>query len=324
MNSVETINVEEEELEAPSITRRMLSSGYSMAFSTIFHLIVLLLLAFALNGSRNSGSITLEVASDQTDLYESTQMEIEFEMDSQISEAPQTVELESDSLDQIPVEDLFDFSAADAVLPSDGDLSNDNSGSNFGRNGGASSGFFGITPTGERIVYIIDMSPSMASGYPQRRYDRAIDEVMRSVDQLSPDQKFNVILFCFKMHRMPPRDEAMFAPNAQNKKRLATWLASKRLEPGTDPRQALVAGLGLNPTCCFLLSDGEFNGRQIQLPVQFGNASAATLAAKYNQGNAPIHTIGLEDEGSQNQMKKIARDSGGSYKFIPRIEPPRN
>lgn len=323
MKPTEIVVVEVDEPEALSVSRRMLSSGYSVGLSTIFHLIILLLLAFALNGGRKSGAITLEMNSDQSELYDSTEMEIEFESEGDLSDVPETVELDSELLEEIPVEDLFDFSAADTELPP-ASSSSGNSGDQGQSTGAASSGFFGIVPTGERIVYIIDMSPSMASGYPQRRYDRAIDEVMRSVDQLNPDQKFNVILFCFRMYEMPTRSKKMIVPNDQNKRRLATWLASKRLEPGTDPRPAIVSALKLNPTCCFLLSDGEFNGREGQLNRQFGGSDAASLAARYNQSDCPIHTIGLEDEGSQKLMKRIARESGGSYKFIPRIEPPRH
>ena len=38
----------------------------------------------------------------------------------------------------------------------------------------------------------------MAEGKYGRRYDRAVSEVLRSVDLLRPDQKFYVYLFCFK------------------------------------------------------------------------------------------------------------------------------
>jgi hypothetical protein len=180
-------------------------------------------------------------------------------------------------------------------------------------------GFFGIEPSGKKIVYIIDMSVSMGyTGYYGPRYQRAVAEALKSIEQLSADQQFFVILFSFDCYEMnigqPPRQ--FVAPTDENKTRLANWLASVQLGSGTDPRVAIVRALEMNPSCIFLLSDGEFNGRYFNNPPYRRKASAVELAKLHNQGGCPIHTIGLEDKSSQKDLTLISGQSGGVYKFV--------
>ena len=180
-------------------------------------------------------------------------------------------------------------------------------------------GFFGIEPTGQRIVYVLDMSVSMGySGYYGPRYTRAVSELMRSVEQLRPDQRFYVILFCFATFEMdigtPPGQ--FVSPTAENKDRLGRWLTNIQLGPGTDPRVAIVRALELKPSCVFLLSDGEFNGSFFDNPPYGKRSSAVTLARTRNPGHCPIHTIGLEDKANQKDLSRISKESGGRYKFV--------
>ena len=135
-----------------------------------------------------------------------------------------------------------------------------------GKSGG--NGFFGITATGKRVVYVIDMSPSMVEGYGKTRYEKAITEVMNSVDQLESDQSFFVYLFCFKTYPMRISRGEYCLPTKENKRKLWRWLSSRNLESGTDPREAVVAALRTQPTCLFLVqvtSDETFN--QFSIPI---------------------------------------------------------
>ena len=181
------------------------------------------------------------------------------------------------------------------------------------------SKFFGVETTGDRIVYIIDMSVSMRyRGYHARRYDRAVAEVLSSVDQLDPEQSFYVYLFCFEKYEMDIGQPAgtFCQPTDQNKRKLRNWLESVDLGAGTDPRESLVLALGRKPTCIFLLSDGEFNGVRYN-NGQFGKRKTAVeIARQYNVVGCPIHTIGLEDKANQRKMTAIAKQSGGTYRFV--------
>jgi hypothetical protein len=182
-----------------------------------------------------------------------------------------------------------------------------------------SIGFFGIEATGNRVVYILDISASMSyAGYYGRRYDRAVAELLNSLSQLREDQTFYVLLFCFECFEMDVGQEpGMFLPaTGENIDLVGEWLNGVQLGSGTDPRLAVVSALERDPSCVFLLSDGEFNGEFYNNPPYRKQNSAATLAKRHNKNNAPINTIGLEDKGSQRQMMTIAEQSGGKYRFV--------
>ena len=317
----------DEDIEAPTISRQMQSSGLSFGISIIVHLSLFLVLALIFSSSASRGLITLQLESidDSVEMYHDEIPTIELaEPEAVVELAQQQLEqaIESDTID-IPDEVLVDWSALETSSMDEaiGELLMEEAGTESDQQAG-SKGFFGIEPTGNRIVYIIDMSPSMSYGYQVRRFDRAVNEVLTSVNQLRSDQEFLVFLFCFNMYVMDIEGPGEYChPTEGNKAKLAAWLASVGLRAGTDPREAIVAALQTNPSCCFLLSDGEFNGRRYRNNRVFDNRTTAVkLAKKYNQYDCPIHTIGLEDRGSQRAMTDIAENSGGTYKFVPALK----
>lgn len=315
----------DEDIEDPVLTRGLMSSGLSFAVSVVFHLIILLMLAFAFRATYGDGTITLELnTSDNAAMFIQEEALIEFNSDDDALEAEEMleeVEFENKEVES-EIDEVFDFSELEDFIV-DGNFANEQTGNESGgkegeKQEGARSGFFGIDPVGDKIVYIIDMSPSMDNGKYERRYDRAVKEVLSSVDQLRPDQQFFVFLFCFRSYAMNLEGPMTFVhPTPENKKRLRRWLRTTTLESGTDPREALVSALAMKPTCCFLLSDGEFNGRVYGTGKYGRGASAIALSKKHNKNNCPINTVGLEDEGNQRAMTQIAEDSGGVYRFVP-------
>ncbi len=319
----------DEDIEVPTISRNLQSSGLSFGILIVVHLSLFLVLALIFTASSGRGLILLELEliDDSADMYLDEMPTIQLEVPEPVVELDQQQleqALESDAL-ATPDEALVDWSALERSnieqefreLPA---KKSADGAENDKQAGG--TGFFGIDATGNRIVYIIDMSPSMAYGYQVRRYDRAVNEVLASVSQLRPDQEFLVILFCFKMTVMDIEGRGKYClPTEKNKAKLASWLASVQLQPGTDPREAIVVALQKNPSCCFLLSDGEFNGRRHRNNRVFDNRTTAVqLAKKFNQDYCPIHTIGLEDRGNQGVMTAIAKNSGGKYKFVPALD----
>ena len=317
----------DEDFEAPTISRNVQSSGLSFGISIIVHLILFLILALIFSTGTSNGLITLELEAvdDASDLYLDETPLVEME------QAEPVVELNQQDLNEAFEEETM--AAADAPLvdwaamenasfeESLGELPLETDGVEKEKDAGQ-TGFFGIEATGNRIVYVIDMSPSMEYGYQIRRYDRAVNEVLASVSQLRPDQEFLVFLFCFNMYVMDIEGPGKYClPTPANKSALERWLATVRLQAGTDPREAIVAALQKDPSCCFLLSDGEFNGRRYRNNRVFDNrTSAVQLARIHNKEYCPIHTIGLEDRGSQRDMTTIAKDSGGTYKFVPALD----
>jgi hypothetical protein len=316
----------EEDIEAPTISRNVQSSGLSVGISLVVHLSLFLVLAMIFASATSNGLITLELESvDNTaDLYQDEMPLVELDQPDPVVDLAQE-ELENtieEQLIEAPEAAMVDWSSMETLSMVDaiGELPAEGEGVEVEKQAGG-KGFFGIEATGNRIVYIIDMSPSMEYGYQVRRFDRAVNEVLTSVNQLRSDQEFLVFLFCFNMYVMDIEGPGKYClPTDPNKEALARWLGTVRLQPGTDPREAIVAALQTNPTCCFLLSDGEFNGRRYRNNRVFDNRTTAVqLAKRHNPDYCPIHTIGLEDRGSQRDMTAIAKDSGGTYKFVPAL-----
>ena len=316
-NDVKGQKLIDPDIEEPAVSRRTVRSSLSFACSLVAHLVLLLFLTLFWFAAEGSDLISLDAATTPNELSEEvmfsaitveTSSEM-LEVDSEMLEEGLTELALSEStdisVDQLPQsEGLFDDLELTPV-PS------------------VAGGFFGLEAKGNKIIYIIDVSPSMSVGYPQSRFRRAVDEVKKSIASLRPDQQFFVFLFSFKTQSMRIAGKHQFcSPTAENQMALEQWLDSRMLLPGTDPREAIVEALQMKPTCCFLLSDGEFNGRNVQ-NGPFGGGRSATaekLAKKHNRSKCPIHTIGLEDRQNQKVLSTIARQSKGTYKFIPAVE----
>jgi tetratricopeptide (TPR) repeat protein len=194
------------------------------------------------------------------------------------------------------------------------------------RGSGAGASFFGTVAYGDQFVYVVDISTSMDRGQGLNasegsRFARAMEELLSSIDRLSPAQSFYVILFNGETRRM--FDETSVFPKPlpatpENKQRLNDWLTTVRTGEWTDPRAALKLGLAMRPSALFLLSDGEFNGQQRGLNAGLlnGNPSVTEVIDRYNRGGTPIHTVAYEDKSSCKQMELIAHSTGGEYLFV--------
>lgn len=160
--------------------------------------------------------------------------------------------------------------------------------------------FFGVKAKGQRFVYVVDCSGSMLD---EARLVRAKDEVRRSVQKLQQPQQFKVIFYNEAPIPMPgdlPRTADLTAKN-----QLLAWMNLIEPDGDTDPRGALQLALSLRPDAVFLLSDGEFlNG-------------TADAVAKSNSRKIPIHCIDLGNGVGGDQLKRIAKDSGGRYALRP-------
>jgi hypothetical protein len=186
--------------------------------------------------------------------------------------------------------------------------------------------FFGTVAYGERFVYVLDMSSSMSrlckGRYGGTRFEVATEELIRSVDQLSEDQQFYVILFCSHTRQLFDSNSPvpqMLPATAQNKQRLRQWLRLVKTNGGTDPRAAVRTGLQMKPSALFLLSDGEFNGQQSAtgaFGVSPDTLSIEEVVAANRHDYTPLHTIAFEDRTNCARMRALAESTGGTYLFV--------
>jgi Mg-chelatase subunit ChlD len=164
-----------------------------------------------------------------------------------------------------------------------------------------SARFFGLGADGAKsVVYVIDCSGSMGGN----KLELAKREMIRSIRALRADQEFHVIFF--RNIAMIMRDGSLLPATAANKERVIEWINSVDSGGGTDPRPALTKALEVHPETIYVLSDGLFE------------AACVTEVKKANHGlnRATIYTVGFGDRTGEAQLTRLAKDSGGQYRFV--------
>ncbi|MEM8679195.1 MAG: hypothetical protein AAGF97_07585 [Planctomycetota bacterium] len=218
----------------------------------------------------------------------------------------------------------------DLALAGQGGLGGDGRGAALA---GPHANYFGISAAGDRFVYALDMSTSMNARMGRSaggsRFKRACAELQRSVNALTADQSFYVILFCYKTRYL--FDESQLFPQMvpatdENKARLREWLATIRTGPGTDPRSSVHVGLQMRPSALFLLSDGEFNGHSGKRRCRglIGNPTIQDVVFSQPGAPVPIHAIAYEDQINRATMEQLAALTGGEFRFVSSGRKPTN
>ena len=156
--------------------------------------------------------------------------------------------------------------------------------------------FFGLRAEGKVFIFVVDRSGSMDDG---DRLDRAKRELIRTVTAMQPPQRFQVIFYNDRATPMP--GDLPKSADYSSRNQLARWLNRIDAEGGTDPRSAIALALGQRPDAVFLLSDGAFPD------------GTAPAVAALNPRKIPIHCVDLAGGAGGDDLKIIARESGGQY-----------
>ncbi len=136
-------------------------------------------------------------------------------------------------------------------------------------------------------------------GYDRLR--RAKREIRRSVGELKFPQRFHVIFYNDHAFQMPGGMPQSAESGA--KLTLANWMGGIDADGETDPRSAMTQAIAMKPDAIFLLSDGEFPPGSVE------------DIARKNAKKVPIHCIDMA--GASEDLKKIAKESGGQYVSRP-------
>lgn len=218
------------------------------------------------------------------------------------------------------------------------------------KEGTVASEFFGIPVTGNNVYFVVDISGSMewpfdatTSAGPPGKFDkeasrmaRAKAELLKVIDALAPDSKFNV---CFFSDHVKEWKNTLVEANPKTKKALATYVAKVNPGGGTMLYDGLDAALKVKFAAkkddayesyvdeIFLLSDGsptlgtitntseilrivrEWNqGAQVRIHAVFiGNEDVD----KANSGGRPTRLPG--NMGAEEFMKKLAEENNGRF-----------
>ena len=182
--------------------------------------------------------------------------------------------------------------------------------------GGPRGSFFGIQADGHEFVYVLDVSGSMRGA----RYVRAAAELVKSVNELRPSQRFYVVLFNGSTTQLFGESTVLptsVVASRENKSRLEQWLYQIEPNGSTDPRQALHLALRMNPSVVFMLSDGEFTDKRKRADRGMFRDNADTYAVVEATGtDVAVNAIAFEDPRSCGNMQRLATMTSGQYRFV--------
>jgi hypothetical protein len=163
--------------------------------------------------------------------------------------------------------------------------------------------FFGIRADGRRFVYVVDCSGSMV-GAP---YQRAQQELIRSLAALSKSQEFFVILYSDNSYPMyfPKNTQEFVKASDAAIEQVQTWVTNFSHHGGTNPEPALEQALKMKPDAVFFLTDGAIPD------------STPDSVRQANSSNVSVHTIGFTNRAGESTLQQIADENNGSYLYVP-------
>jgi len=177
----------------------------------------------------------------------------------------------------------------------------------LGAGGGGSGkgvGFFGTRTRADSVVFVVDMSGSMNDG---RRFDRAVDELIRSLNAMVPSQKFFIFFYNGVTYPMfDQRSAKLMAATPATRTKAIKWIKTLQPDGDTAPEDAIERALKLKPQVIYFLTDGE-------IPP-----TTRDTAKKFNQDRKTvIHTIAFVTQEGAEMLRGIALDNRGKYRFVP-------
>ncbi|MGH7163336.1 MAG: vWA domain-containing protein, partial [Planctomycetota bacterium] len=163
---------------------------------------------------------------------------------------------------------------------------------------------FGIPVRGRRVVFCADVSASMRYKLPL-----AYDQLARAVKGLPSTSRFEIVFFNEFVH--PWRGRLSHA-DPVTKELVVRHLPTIEIKSYTNLFDALEAGLAMEPTEIFLISDGEPNRGRKQLPRDI-----LSELRRSNSRKVPIHTVSVvrtvDGDGHIPLLREIAEESGGEH-----------
>lgn len=126
-------------------------------------------------------------------------------------------------------------------------------------------------------------------------------------------------MFCYRTRVMFDGRPRMISATEVNKQKISQWISGLGLGAGTDPRYGTMMALQLKADAIFLLSDGEFNGREVNTHGIRGNVPIERILARHRKDTVPIHTIAFEDLLNRKRLRGIALSTNGTHRFVGHV-----
>ena len=180
------------------------------------------------------------------------------------------------------------------------------------KEGDGGTEFFGTRSYGSEFVFVIDCSDSMSADY---RWDRAVTELVATLDQFDDKQKFLVMLYNDRNFMMfgAPSDQKLIPATAENKRRISEWLGAAMPFAGTRPASSVRLALRKKPDAIYFLSDGELRDNTMFGLRQWNEPRKGPDGIKRL---TPIHTILLGSNFGRRTMRTIAEENNGIFTHV--------
>lgn len=280
-----------------------------MILSLVVHVVLFLIAALittAGGGGRSAtpgAAVEFAVMSEsQLDDFQSQELSVDQPSSEELLE--QLSDLAADPLLDAPASELFQPTSrleAD-ITGGGGDLTSAGDGASGGSGTGSAS-FFGIEARGNRFAYVVDVSGSMDR---EGRLAGMQGELAESISGLPEHVGFFVVFFADTAFPLGDRRKWTDA-NGAGKRWARESIA--RLTPlgATNPLPAfeMVYEIRPRPDAIYFMTDGEFD------------QSIADIIIRRNQERPlPIHCITFMSREGEGVMRRIARETGGTYTHI--------
>jgi hypothetical protein len=172
-----------------------------------------------------------------------------------------------------------------------------------GGSGGGGTSFFGVEARGTRFLYVVDVSGSMGVG---GKIEALKTQLLQSVESMTEGAQYFVIPF--SQWANPLGEKKDWTPANESGKRFARrYIPALRPLDNTNPLPAFDIAFSIRPRpdAIYFMTDGQFD------------PGVADMIVEINRGlKIPIHCICFVSSESEALMKRIAKESGGTYTFI--------
>lgn len=177
--------------------------------------------------------------------------------------------------------------------------------------GNGKGGFFGHNPKARKIVYVVDSSKSMNFPHDsigKTRLGRVKLELANAILSMDEKQEFFVIFFSDFAMPMPARRLQPATP--RSKKKYLSWVAKVPGVGTTEPLQALLLALRLQPDTIYFLTDGQFNPKIVRT---FNKA----VEKMNRREKIVVNGICLGNSEGEHVIRELTENNSGNFTFIP-------
>jgi len=285
----------------------------ALSISAVLHLIALMVAAniyfgwgigVSGGGEEDSGPVGFAVVTE-TELAEIQGSSLSVDAPGVTELTAQTADTKLELTDPTALsENLGGLSDAGMITGAGSDIGSSVAGSGVGGSGSGGASFFGIEAQGSRFVYIVDVSGSMSVG---GKIQSLRSELARSVNDLVGNSQFLIVPFSSEARAIGGKN-AWTEATDRNKRAIGSSIEALNADGGTNPSPGFLVAFALKPKpdAIYFMTDGEFSPEVVK-----------EIAAMNRQLDIRIHCICFVSQGSEELMKTIAKQSGGTYSFVP-------